>query len=570
MDATRRFSETVNDWGRWVADPKAFLVIAPFWLVFSLLGVPNIGSPRVLLVATLANAIALAGCFGLLLLSRMTVFADTRQPRIGVVSVVTVGAIIGSAKAVMTVSLIAVGIPDPSYMDALPSRVLGAAATGAWLLPVLALFLTTRDRFLTERKTLLHELASAGATPSPDFAASLGAVAGDIRDFTDRALTEIEKQDTPAALRRYLRRNFQPQLRKATRQLMTDPATLMEGSSFLDLVATTIRIRSYPLSGVAIAHILLTGPFVFFQVGLAETLGRALISTGLLVSALWVAKSLPTGSFARGLTLLISGLSMWIVANELLAFALFGPFGDIPFWLTAFANFTVALSHMVLLGAMTVATDQHRTIRSHLDNLLTEKYWQKDIETLQSLRARRALAQQLHGKLQSILLATLTRLRKTPESTECEELNSELLLVSRQLSGTHHSPPLASVTLGDGLRKLGQRWEGLVAVSWDTSRVSADLGSADIRAIVDVSEESISNALRHGMATSVALTVATPVSRITVTAQDDGIGPRLGEPGVGSLLYSSLPQAEWSLTEDVDLAGAVLQVSWMSSRPKTI
>jgi signal transduction histidine kinase len=565
MDATKRFLLTVDGWGRWVADPKAFLVVAPFWLVFSLLGVPNIGSPRVLVVAIVANTIALAGCYGLLLLSRVTVFSGAPYRRISVVSVVAVGAIIGAAKAVMTVSLIALGIPDPSYFDALPSRMLAAASTGAWLLPVLALFLTTRDRFLTERETLLRELTTSAYSPSPDFGGSVGTVASDVRRFADRALEDMENHSTPSSLRRYLRTSFQPQLQKITRQLMTDPATLMAGSSFLDLVAATIRSRSYPLQGVAIAHIVLTAPFVFFQVGLTEELGRVVISTGLLVFTLWLAKTLPAGGFTMGLTILVGGLVVWNVANELLAFVLFGPFGDIPFWLTAFANFTVALSHTVLLGAMRVATDQRKTIRSHLDTLLTEKYWQKDIDTLQSLHQRRALAQQLHGQLQSILLATLTRLKKNPEATDGGELKKELVTLSRQLSGTEQPSSATTVTLSRGLTVLSQRWEGILEVAHDTSGVSAFLSPEDVRTIIDVAEESVSNAVRHGMATAIDITIAAPPSRVSVIASDNGIGPRLGEPGVGSLLYSSLPGAEWSLTETADQSGAILEISWTTT-----
>lgn len=567
MGAPKRFTLSVDGWGRWVADPKAFLVVAPFWLVFSLLGVPNIGTPRVLLVAVASNALALSVCFGLLMFFRHTVFAHRNHRRVSVVLVVAVGTLIGTAKAVTTVWLIALGLPDPDYVASLPSRILGAASTGAWLLPVSALFLATRARFLSEREQLLQELSSA--TVIRDNPQGLGAVATTVRDFADRTLSELGKPRTPAELRRYLRKVFQPQLRKITQQLVTDPATLMEGSSFRDLVAATIRSRSYPLAGVALVHIVLTGPFVFFQLGLAETLGRAVVSTGLLVFALWVLKKLPIGGFTTGLALLISLLAMWIVVNELIAFVIFGPFGDIPLWLTAFANFTVALSHTVLLGAMRIAADQQKSIRSHLDTLVTEKYWQRDIETLHSLRQRRALAQHLHGRIQSVLLATLTRLKKNPESADCQELISELDDLSRLLGNAESAPAITAVTLGDGLQELSRRWGGILTIDWITPRVSGPLAPEDIRAIIDVTEESASNAVRHGMATEITITVATSPSHITVTASDNGIGPRLGAPGVGSFLYSNLPGSQWSLTESADPSGATLKIGWNASPSAT-
>jgi hypothetical protein len=570
MDAPKRLSFSVDGWGRWVADPKAFLVVAPFWLVFSLLGVPNIGSPRVLLVAILANTVALSGCFGLLMLFRHTVFSRREYGSVRALTVVAVGAFIGAAKAVMTVSLIAMLIPDPSYFDALLSRVLAAALTGAWLLPVSAVFLATRERFLTEREHLLREVSSVTLTPTPDYSFGSEDTAKQVREFVNRARVKLENHHTsPAQLRLYLRKVFQPHLRRMTRQLVTDPATLMEGSSFRDLVAITIRTRSYPLGGVALVHIILIVPFGVLQVGLAETLGRALISTGLLVSSLWALKNLPTGGFVRGLTFLLVGLSSWVVANELLAFAIFGTFGDIPSWMTAFTNFTVALSHTVLLGAVRVATDQNKTIRSHLDNLVTEKYWQKDIGTLRSLRQRRALAQHLHGRLQSVLLATLTRLKKDPASTDCRDLMSELESLSAHLPDYEETSAAPGVTLSDGLSELSQRWDGILAIDWSTSEAISFVRPEDFRAVVDVVEESVSNAVRHGMATAVDISIAISGSHITVVVTDNGIGPRLGQPGVGSFLYSSLPGAQWSLNENSDQSGATLQVTWSSSEART-
>jgi two-component sensor histidine kinase len=117
------------------------------------------------------------------------------------------------------------------------------------------------------------------------------------------------------------------------------------------------------------------------------------------------------------------------------------------------------------------------------------------------------------------------------------------------------------------LSVLSQRWKGILEVRWDTAGVSSSLSPDDVRAITDVAEESVSNAVRHGMANAIDITITTLPSRVSVIASDNGIGPRLGEPGVGSLLYSSLPGAEWSLTENADQSGSVLDISWSSTPP---
>jgi two-component sensor histidine kinase len=550
-----------------VAEPKAFLAIAPVWLAFSLLGVPGIAKTWTLAIAIASNATALAACFGLLILARNTVFARREVERLSIAAVVGVGALIGVVKALLTVSLIALLGPDPTYLDMMPSRVLGAALTGAALLPLSAVFLAMRNSFLEERHALLQELSQSYRGDSLNYAAGLSEVATNVQAFLRRARTDLEeKKSRPNDLRDYLEKELHRGLRQLANELNSDKQETVMASSFRDMVATTVRARSYPLIGVAIAHALLITPFVFFQVGLQEALGRGAISTTLLVFVIWLMKVSPKGGLIRGVIVLTGGLTIWSIGNELIAVEVFGPMDDLSPLVTGIANTALAVLYTFALGALRVIANEQKTIRSYLDELLTEKYWQRDISTLQTLREKRLLAQQLHGRLQNVLLATLAQLKKDPDSLSFHDLDAELSSLSVALSKSEPGTEWDVTSLSEACEELSQRWWGILEVKINLTNLSLSPNTQDFHAILDVAEECISNAVRHGLATVIDIEVRADGSKLFVQAQDNGIGPRQGTPGLGSLLFSSLPGASWVLEENTIESGSKILVEWQARK----
>lgn len=563
MTVTRPSLLSPASWGPWVAEPRSFVAVAPFWLIFSLLGVPGIGSPWVFGASVAANAVALSACFGVLIAARKTIFVNRERKRVRIFVVVGVGALIGVTKALITVSLIAALVPYPGYFASLPSRVLSSVSVGVLLLPVSAVFLATRERFRKDRELLLRQRASTASVASPEYREELAAVAKEVQSFMQRATVELEKRKTePAELRHYLREGLQRNLRKLTHDLTVDSASVLTRSATRDGVAIAIIAHTYPLVTVTMAYIALSAPFVLFQTGIAEGVGRTAISTTLLVSLLWAIRRIPISGLAATLGVLSSTLIAWSLLNELVAFLAFGPMGSFPFGITALANITVALAPILVLGAIAVATVDPETIRRHRDALLSEKYWQRDIWTLYAVREKRAVAQQLHGRLQNVLLATLYRLDKNPYSLDFKNLSQEMASLAKDLEEIRPHSSTDVTTLAEGLEELRHRWGEIIDVTVTIVSTEPAPSAERVREILDVAEESISNAVRHGMATSVSISIDTVQTRASLLAKDNGIGPRRGEPGVGTLLLSSLHGATWSLEENELESGATLTVRW--------
>lgn len=171
----------------------------------------------------------------------------------------------------------------------------------------------------------------------------------------------------------------------------------------------------------------------------------------------------------------------------------------------------------------------------------------------EELRVRRAIAEQLHGTLQNrfVLLAAelsaishgvdpVSAARVEAVRAELDELREREL---RSLSSSLYPEQLDRGLL-PALRALMARVPAAIGVELDLAEPVAELESADRSldtgrrlVLVRVAEEGLSNALRHGNATQVALTLALEGDRFALTFADDGDGvsPSAGLSGLGRL-----------------------------------
>ena len=82
------------------------------------------------------------------------------------------------------------------------------------------------------------------------------------------------------------------------------------------------------------------------------------------------------------------------------------------------------------------------------------------------------------------------------------------------------------------------------------------LGEKQLEEVREVMNEGIANALRHGFASRVTVTLG-PGPEITIS--DDGTGPRDGVPGLGSTFFDSISQ-DWQLSATD--AGSILRLKF--------
>lgn len=110
------------------------------------------------------------------------------------------------------------------------------------------------------------------------------------------------------------------------------------------------------------------------------------------------------------------------------------------------------------------------------------------------------------------------------------------------------------------LSRLMMMWEGVLNTEIEFTGAEENLSVTDTRNIVHIVEESFSNALRHGLATGATIFLNSKATEISLMVVDNGIGPRPGDPGLGSSLFNSIAGSNWSLTRGPVGVGAQLNL----------
>ena len=175
----------------------------------------------------------------------------------------------------------------------------------------------------------------------------------------------------------------------------------------------------------------------------------------------------------------------------------------------------------------------------------------------------RDLANYLHGSVQNRLLSAALRIETGQGGPE--DLLGELRAVE-DLLDTAAAPiqDVSDLDLPQRLSDLAARWNGYLSIeiSLDSDGYESELD----KQIYEVANEAISNAVRHGLASSLHFEVTSAADGwLTISATDDGLGPRNGSAGLGSALFDSIARENWSLNA-TELGGSALQLRLGSTR----
>jgi signal transduction histidine kinase len=166
--------------------------------------------------------------------------------------------------------------------------------------------------------------------------------------------------------------------------------------------------------------------------------------------------------------------------------------------------------------------------------------------------SRRQLISQLHGTVQGALTAAITRLSTAPENdatavARAQEDLDRAVLALRQGS-------LQEIELSSALGELRTSWEGVCDFTWRVSQSDLDLielHEKNAFYIVAIATESISNAMRHGGATKVEMSMTTQDGwRLLLEIANDGTPPPPEiTSGTGTKLISEL-SSSWAFSQE--------------------
>jgi len=175
--------------------------------------------------------------------------------------------------------------------------------------------------------------------------------------------------------------------------------------------------------------------------------------------------------------------------------------------------------------------------------------------------ARRNWSFVVHGTVQAALTAAITRLSATEplEQYQIDLVKQDLARAAEALSKT----PETEVNLEVALANLATTWSGICEIKFEFSERASRSLQRDANARMCVNEickEAVSNAVRHGEAKKIKITVDRSTDELLIIeAADDGRGSwGSTKPGVGSRMFDDLT-IDWSLSNNRSIGRTVLQ-----------
>ena len=166
----------------------------------------------------------------------------------------------------------------------------------------------------------------------------------------------------------------------------------------------------------------------------------------------------------------------------------------------------------------------------------------------QTAQKLRDVARLFHGAVQTRLTTSILMIKQAQQNGDDVALNLALLEAVSVLQTPLPNNEIAS-TLGLEIERKVSLWQGISTIDVQIEPQLSESSDVRIREISRLVEEGISNAVRHGGATLLQLTVSlTPNGSVTVQLDDNGSGPGTGKPSIGSAIFTQTTQGNWSLS----------------------
>ena len=359
----------------------------------------------------------------------------------------------------------------------------------------------------------------------------------------ERALNE----DEWASIAKELRAAAQNTVRPLSRELWSSTAGQLAPVSVSEVLRNIITKQ--PFRPMPLALILIVTGFATSITLYGWGVGLVVVGVGvaLIFIILGIANAAMDRWPAHHAVLFIGG-ALVLESGTLLNFPLRDWQQVQPYtWGEAIAAIIFGFAFVLLIsGAGSVRTyrdDVARTFQAGIDRELIESI----AASRQVAQLARESARILHGTVQTRLIACAVAIERASETRDVDAFQEALREAHDVLAEPARHEPLDEATLDDEVQRKVSLWSGLCEIDVDIAPGLGDIGGRSARDVGRVVEEGLSNAIRHGHATSIQVRIARSDSSVSVEIDDNGRGPQHGARGLGSSLLDSV-SPEWRLS----------------------
>ena len=542
--------------GRWAVSWQGYLLAWPPAVFFLFAATPSVWQSESLAEGLVRGFVIGTAVYlpvgAVLWLASITVLRarDTRPAPIWLVALI--GGIAWTARSIaMLAYLVLQGLAS----DVPPTqRVVAGFLQGAVALTLSAWLFATLDRFYQRRASLLNELVQQEVA-ADRLTSAVERMRAEVVDGVRRTVQESANAlDRPTSSESPSSRDIDALdevKQRMSRQLARDLWNAAEGTSRFSLL-TVMRsaVMHRPFAYWGLLPIVVIGLYalpVYGPLTDAVTIVAVVTVYAVLVSAVancivprlpqrprWLGYALTVGLLGIG-----SPIVILITAGRL---DFTTPHDTALGWLMVL-NFGVLYP---LIGIGAHIGRAQREVLARLRASVTTAEVEKEALRQEEARLRRDIAVALHGGLQADLTAAAMRAQRAIDSGDAaaaqEALREARSLVDGALVTTRQRP--ASVR--HAAEAVARAWAELADVVV-TVEVSSEPGPRTVATIEEILLEGVSNAVRHGHAKRIEISVREVGPELQVTITDDGVGVTGEDPGLGAAMFDELAPNAWSL-----------------------
>lgn len=418
-----------------------------------------------------------------------------------------------------------------------PDRLFGGIFSCTILVFAITILGTARQRFTQTRENLL----AINVLQKSD----MGVIPDEVRQFVDvtrSKIAQLPRESKWGDIKEIINQIISNDLRPLSHKLWELEDRKLQSFSLKSLFFRASNDHFYRPHLVIPIWFLTTLPLYVVDFGLSTGLEMGLIRAALLLGVLLVAGQIKTSSPSLQIaklviTVLAFDFLQIVVGRSLL------DFGDQTIELRNVLAALIWISELIILVGMSWALfESGANVRAQLDQVDRELGLRHSPAAGAEILRSRKLARHLHGQVHNRLLA-LIGAEELHEKTQREEFLSSVDLVLQSALDPLDTPIISAKELEDSI--LAQ-WSELVDLNLEFLPAEMVLTPATWALALGVVEEGVANAVRHGFASSVKISIVSTGSDVIISIRDDGTGPRQGSPGIGSAFFNAI-SSEWIL-----------------------
>jgi glucose-6-phosphate-specific signal transduction histidine kinase len=195
----------------------------------------------------------------------------------------------------------------------------------------------------------------------------------------------------------------------------------------------------------------------------------------------------------------------------------------------------------ILAASLTLAIERQLSTERDLQRSIEEFQLKISILRQHEFVTRRELSYILHGSVQSALNVAAMRLASMakPDELLLSSIRRDIEIATARLD----TPTSVDALLTNTLSDIAELWDGTCSVKWTLDyRNIRNLIDFPVAAscIAEITRECTGNAIRHGHATEVRITITEHEDGITFTSLDNGTLETDWKPGIGSRMMNEM------------------------------